>query len=46
MAYSYQMMKGDFFSAGVTDKFNLVDTDYYIASGYSLAPFLSFGISF
>ena len=46
LAYRYQMMKGAFFRAGVTDNFNLVDTDYYIASGYSLAPFLSFGISF
>ena len=40
------MMKGAFFRTGVTDNFNLFDTDYYIASGYSLAPFLSFGISF
>ena len=46
LAYRYQMMKGAFFRAGVTDNFNLFDSDYYIASGYSLAPFLSFGISF
>ena len=46
LAYRYQMMKGAFFRAGVTDNFNPFDSDYYITPGYSLAPFLSFGISF